>query len=115
MARSGIRNIRFGVTEHVTGDDYQALICGDGDICWKMLCVIGGEISADDGDITVVELPDIRTAISSVGLSQLARRLSQPPRELRGWIRFPGARHGHLRIQSPHGLLVLQYHNITRS
>src|SRR4051812_31292013 len=103
--RSSIRDIGLGGPEHVPRDDDETFIRTNPHADGEPVRVEFGRIAADDGDVAVVELPDLRAILGSPAVTEFSRGLAQPPFETGVAIHFPRTHHdtastGDLCLQS---------------
>src|SRR5262249_33492746 len=103
MPASGllIGYVRLGGNDHLSGNDDETLSRIDTDALGEPFEVGFAQLSADDGDVAVRQLPDIGATGIAGRCSQLVRRLAEPSQEIRRGLRVPPAGHRPLQHQQP--------------
>src|SRR5262249_11243071 len=95
MPASGllIGYVRLGGNDHLSGNDDETLTRIDTDALGEPFEVGFAQLSADDGDVAVRQLPDIGATGIAGRCPQLVRRFAEPSQEIRRGLRVPPAGH----------------------
>jgi hypothetical protein len=95
--RSDIGDVRLRRAQHASWYHDQPLVRAQRHPVRKARAVMRREVSSYDGDIAVVEPPDIRAVVIVTGSPEFFGGLSESALERRGRICFPRTGHGCLR------------------